>query len=71
MFVVFFKSFSTSKCFLLFDVAFLFKFFSLSSKSVLFTKLAISFLPAKVSWANLAAKFDIKLLNSGVVIFLP
>ena len=69
MSVVFFNSFLTNKCFVLFDVTFLFNFFSLSLKSVFFTKLAISL--AKFACANLAAKFSaINLLNTGVVIYL-
>ena len=45
--------------------------FTLLSKPVLFTKLAISFLLAKFACFNLAAKFyDVKLFNSGVVIYL-
>ena len=36
-----FNSFSTSTCFVLFKVTFLFNFFSLSSKSVFLTKSAI------------------------------
>ena len=49
----------------LFEVFFLFKFFSLSSKSVFFRKLAISFLLAKFGCANLEAKFsEVHLLNS-------
>ena len=39
-----FNSFSTSMCFVLFQLTFLFKFFSFSSNSVFVTKLAISFL---------------------------
>ena len=35
--------FSTSTCFVLFEVTFLVKFFSLSSKSVYFTKLAMTY----------------------------
>ena len=71
MFVVFLNSFLISKCFVLFDVTFLFKFFILSSKSSLFTKLSISFLLDKFACANLAAKFSaVNLLNSGVVIYL-
>ena len=62
---IFLNSFSTSK------IIFLFKFFSLLSKSVLFTNLAISLLLAKFACFNLAAKFsDVKVLNSGVVIYL-
>ena len=53
-----FNSFSTSTCFILFEVTFL-------SKSVFFTKLAISFLLAKFAWANLAVTFSAaNLLNS-------
>ena len=36
-----FNLFSKSTCFVLFEVIFLFKFFTLSSTSVFFTKLAI------------------------------
>ena len=50
----FLNSFSTSKCFNLFDVTFLFKFFNFSSKFVFFTKPAISLLLADFAWANLA-----------------
>ena len=71
MFVAFFNSVSTNKCFDLFEVAFLFNCFNLSSKSVFFTKVAISLLLAKFVCANLAIKFcDVNLLNSGVVIYL-
>ena len=52
-----FNSFSTSTCFDLFEVTFLFKFFSLSSKSVLFTKLAISFLLAEFACPNVTKIF--------------
>ena len=49
----------------LFEVTFLFNFSSLSSKSVFFTKLVISFLLAISAYANLEAKlFDVNLLNS-------
>ena len=52
----------------LFEVTFLFNFFSLSPRSVFFTKsviLGISVLSAKLACANLAAKFsDVNLLNS-------
>ena len=66
-----FDSFSTSTCFVLFEVILLFKLFSLSSKSVSFMKLAISLLLAKFAGAILAAKFSAdNLLNSGVVIYL-
>ena len=62
MFLVLFNSFSTSTCFVLFEVFFLFKLFSLSSKSVFVIKFAC---------ANLAAKFSVvSLLNSGVVRYL-
>ena len=58
----------------LFEVTFLFNFFSLSPRSVFFTKsviLGISVLSAKLACANLAAKFsDVNLLNSWEVIYL-
>ena len=51
--------------FLLFEITFLLKFFSLSSKSVFFTKLVISFLLAEFACANLEANVsDVNLLNS-------
>ena len=51
--------------FLLFEITFLLKVFSLSSKSVFFTKLVISFLLAKFACANLEANVsDVNLLNS-------
>ena len=53
MSVFFFNSLSTS----IFEVIFLFKFCSLSSKFVFFAKAAISFLLAKFACANLAANF--------------
>ena len=66
-----FSSFSIRACFALFEVILLSNFFSLSSKSVFFTKLAILLLLAKFGCANLAAQFSAKnLLNSGVVIYL-
>ena len=66
-----FSSFSIRACFALFEVILLSNFFSLSSKSVFFTKLAILLLLAKFGFANLAAQFSAKnLLNSGVVIYL-
>ena len=66
-----FNLFSTSTCFGLFEIIFFFEFFSLSSKSIYFTKLAISFLLAKFVCANLAAKLsDVNWLNSWVVIHL-
>ena len=50
---------------------FLLKLNSLLSKSVFFTKLAISLLFAKFAGANLAVKFyALNSLNSGVVIYL-
>ena len=53
----------------MFEVTFLFKFFSLSSKSVLFTKLAVALLVTKFSRANLAAKFSaFSLLNFRLVV---
>ena len=60
-----FNSFSTSTYFALFELTFLFKFVSLSSKSVFFTKLAILTLLAKFTCANLAVKLSaVNLLNS-------
>ena len=65
-----FFSDSSFNSFLL-EVTFLFKFFSLSWKSVFFIKLAISLLFATFACANLAAKFsDADLLNSSVVVYL-
>ena len=52
LFVKSFILFSASTCFILFKVHFLFTFFSLSSKSVFFTNLAISFLLAKFACAR-------------------
>ena len=66
-----FNSFSASTCFVLFEVKFLFNFFSWSSKHVFFTKLAISILLAKFACANLEGIFaHVNLLNSWVVIYL-
>ena len=66
-----FNSFSASACFVLFEETFLFKLFSLWSKSVFFTKLVISFLLAKYACANLAGNFSAAdLLNSGLVIHI-
>ena len=49
----------------------LFEFFSLSSKFVFSTKLAISFLLARFACANPVAKFStVNLLNSGVATYL-
>ena len=57
----FLNSFSTSKCFDLFEVTFLFKF----------TKSAMSPLDAKFAFLNLALKCSaVNLLNSGVVVYL-
>ena len=66
-FVSSFNSFSTNTCFVLSELILLLKPDGLLSKSVLFTKLAISLLLAKFVCFNLA---DVKLLNSGVVIYL-
>ena len=61
--------FSTSTYYVLFEVTFLFNFFSLSSKSVFFAKAVISFLLAKFACVNFAAKFcDVNLLNSWILI---
>ena len=66
-----FSSFSTSTCFVLFEVILLSKFFSLSWKSVFFTKVSMLLLLDKFGCADLAAQFSAKnLLNSGVVIYL-
>ena len=66
-----FNSFSTSTCFVLFEVTLIFKFFSLSSKSLFFTKLTVSLLLATFACANLAAKSSlVNSLNSGVAIYL-
>ena len=66
-----FSFFSSSANLVLYVVTFLLIFFSLSSKSVFFTKLAISFLLAKLSHFNLAIKrFAINLLNLGVAMYL-
>ena len=60
----------TSTCFVLLELSFLLKFFSLSSKSISFTKSATSALLAKFAWFNVAAKFyAVNLLNSVVVIY--
>ena len=59
-----FNSFPPSICLVSFEVTFVLEVFFLSTKSVFFTKLAISFLLAKCACANLAEKFsDINLLN--------
>ena len=56
------NSFSTTKCFVLFELIFILRFDSLLSKSVFVTKFAC---------VNLAAKVTaVSLLNSGVVICL-
>ena len=66
-----FNSFSTSSCFVLFQIILLLKVNSLLSKSILLTKLAIQLLLAKFACFNLAAKFsDVNLLNSGIIIYL-
>ena len=67
-----FNSFSTSTCYVqVHKVTFLFNGFSLSSKSIFFTKVAASVLPARFACDNLAAKFTaVNLWNSGVVIYV-
>ena len=66
-----FNSLSTTTCSVLFELILLLKPDSLSSKSVLSTKLRISLLLAKFACFYLAAKLsDNYLLNSGVVIYL-
>ena len=65
------NSFSTRTFFVLFEVIFLYKFFSFSSKYVLFTKLTRSLFLTKFAHFNLKAKMSaINLLNSGVIIYL-
>ena len=65
----FFNPFSARTCLVLFKVISLFKFFSLSSNSLFFTKLTISL--AKFACANLAVKFYlVDLINSGVLLFI-
>ena len=59
-----------SKCFDLFEVTFLFNFFSLSLKPVFSTKLSISASFAKFACLNVAAKLpEVNLLNFCVVIY--
>ena len=66
-----FSSFWNSTCFASFNVAFLFKFFISSSKSVFFpSKSSISFLLFKFVCFNLTSNFsDFKSLNSWVVMY--
>ena len=60
-----------STYYVLFEVTFLFKLTSLSSKSVFLRKAEISFLLAKFACANLTAKScDVNLLNSWILIYL-
>ena len=57
--------FLASTCFVLFEFILLLKLNSLLPKSVLFTKLAISFLPAKFACFDLAVKLSaVNLLDS-------
>ena len=68
-----FTSFSASTCFVLFQYILLLNPDSLSSKSVIFIKLAVSRLLGKLAYFNLAAKFsDVKFfdVNSGAVEYL-
>ena len=59
-----FNSFSTSTCFVLFEIRFLFNFFSLSSKSFFFIKPAISVLLPTFACFHLAVKGSaVNLLN--------
>ena len=65
--VIFFSAFS---CFVLFELTFLFKFVTLSRKSV-FYKIDIAIIFASYICSNLEAKFsDINFLNSCVLIYL-
>ena len=60
--VIFLNAFSTSACFVLFELIFLLRLISLLSKPVFVSKCAC---------ANIAAKFYVvSLLNSGVVTYL-
>ena len=71
MSVSFSNSFSTSKYFFSFKVILLFRCFEVSSKSVFFTKLSVSFMLAKFICANSEAKFSgDDLLKSCIVIYL-
>ena len=59
-----FNSFSTSTCFVLFEVTFLF-IFLVYHENLSFTKLAISLLLAELAGANIAVNVsDVNLLNS-------
>ena len=62
MFQFFFNSYSTKTYFVYFELIFLLKFFSLSSKSVFVAKFACADLAAK--------RFAVGVLNSGVVMYL-
>ena len=62
MFLVFFNSFSTSKCFVLFEVISLLTLISLVSKSFFVNKFACTNLAGKISAVNL--------LKSEVVMYL-
>ena len=62
MFLAFFNSFLTSKCFVLFEVIFLLRLDSLASKSVFVIKFVCANLALKTSAA--------KVSNSGVVLYL-
>ena len=67
MFIVFFNSFSTSKCFVLFDVI-LYLNFLVYHQNLSFYN--ISLLLDKFACANLAAKFSaVNLINNGLVIY--
>ena len=61
MLLVFFNSFSTSRCFVLFELIFLLRLFSVVSKSVFVTKSACANLPVKFS--------VVSLLNSEIVMY--
>ena len=66
-----FNSFSTTTCFVLFELILLLKPNSLLSRLVFFTKSTISLLLAKFGCFSLAAKSsDVNLLDFGVVIKL-
>ena len=71
MYVIYLIFFQQAHFLVYFDVSISFKIFTLSSKSVLSAKLAISLSLAKFACANLETKFfAVRLLNSLVVMYL-
>ena len=65
-----FNSFSTSTSFILFEVTFLFNYFSFSSKSTFFTKLIISILLVLILQKNLLILTYVKLLIRNIFIMI-